>query len=109
MPSWSQDSDPEEEQAEGLKLPPRRKYAKRIVRGRAVELAASQGNATVAEIFPNQAAVRIDGGSARRLCGYRMSALAFGGNSRERSPAVASSQRATWACAAPRSRRGMPS
>ena len=84
MESWSGDS--EEEWVDGLKVPPRRKYAKRAVTGRAVELAAQDGNATVAEIFPNQAAVRFDGGAARRLCGNRMRSLAFGGNSRERSP-----------------------
>jgi ribosome biogenesis GTPase len=104
MPPWSQNSGPEEEEwAEGLKLPARRKYAKRIVKGRAVELEAAAGNGVVAEIFPNQAAVRLDtcgtgssagagrtdsltAGGARKLCGYRMSALAFGGNVRERSP-----------------------
>ena len=82
----SSSPDSEEEWVDGLKVPPRRKYAKRCLTGRAVELAAPEGNATVAEIFPNQAAVRRDGSSARGLCGYRMSALAFGGNSRERSP-----------------------
>jgi ribosome biogenesis GTPase len=84
MGTWSKNS--EEDEAEGPQPSPRRKYAKRIVRGRAVELAASEGNATVVEIYPNQAAVRPDGEAGRRLCGYRMSALAFGGGLRERSP-----------------------
>jgi ribosome biogenesis GTPase len=78
--------DPEEEWVDGLKVPARRKYAKQPKTDRARELTAAEGNATVAEIFPNQAAVRPDGGTARILCGYRMATLAFGGTSRERSP-----------------------
>ena len=64
MTTWSRHE--EEDWVDGLKVPPRRKYAKRAVTGRAVELAAQGGNATVAEIFPNQAAVRLDGETARR-------------------------------------------
>ena len=50
--------DPEEEWFEGLKIPARRKYAKRPLSGRARVLSAAEGNAVVAEIYPNQAAVR---------------------------------------------------
>ena len=76
----------EEEWADGLKLPVRRKYAKRMIKGVARELSEAEGNAVVAEIFPNQAAVRPDSGEPQRLCGYRMRSLSFGGSSRERSP-----------------------
>lgn len=79
-------NDADEDWVDGLKVPARRKYAKRPMTGRARELAAAEGNAVVAEIFPNQAAVRPDGGQARTLCGYRMRTLAFGGRVRERSP-----------------------
>ena len=84
MPPRFDDSD--EDWADGLKIPVRRKYFKRPMKGRARELPAADGNAIVAEIFPNQAAVRLVGGKARSLCGYRMATLAFGGTSRERSP-----------------------
>lgn len=79
-------NDSDEEWADGLKLPARRKYARRKVKERGRELASAEGNAVVAEIFPNQAAVRPDGGEARSLCGYRMRSLAFKGDIRERSP-----------------------
>ncbi len=71
---------------DGLKDRARRKRAKRPPKDRAVELPESEGNAVVAEIFPNRAAVRPDGGAGRVLCNYRMATLAFGGASRERSP-----------------------
>jgi len=78
--------DPEDDWFDGLKVPPRRKYAKRPMKGRARELSEAEGNATVAEIFPNQSSVRPDNGEVSRLCGYRMTTLAFGGPCRERSP-----------------------
>ena len=84
METWSRNAA--EDESEGPQPSPRRKYAKRIVKGRAQELAEGAGNGTVVEIFPNQAAVRLDGSAGRGLCGYRMSALAFGGKLRERSP-----------------------
>ena len=86
MLSQSEDLQQEDNWFEGIKPRARRKYAKRPMKGRARELSAEEGNATVAEIFPNQAAVRPDSGQARHLCGYRMSTLAFNGTSRERSP-----------------------
>ncbi|MFA6317397.1 MAG: ribosome small subunit-dependent GTPase A [Elusimicrobiota bacterium] len=66
--------------------PSRRKSAKKPIRKRAVILAPGEGNGTVTEIFPNQAAVRSDGCARPSLCGYRMSTLAFGAAVRERSP-----------------------
>jgi ribosome biogenesis GTPase / thiamine phosphate phosphatase len=54
--------------------------------GRAKLLEAQQCNGTVAELFPNQSAVRLDGGKGSTLCGYRMETLAFRGDKRERSP-----------------------
>ncbi len=78
--------DCDEEWVEGLKIPCRRKYAKRLLKGRARELPPAESNATVAEIFPNRAAVRPDSGEAPYLCAYRMKTLAFGGKTRERSP-----------------------
>lgn len=63
-----------------------RKYAKRPMRGRARELPEAEGNATVTEIFPNQAAVRPDGGTARIVCGYRMTVPHAEVATRERSP-----------------------
>ena len=54
--------------------------------GRARVLDPAEGNATVAELFPNQSAVRFDGAQAPVLCGYKMSTLAFRGPTRERSP-----------------------
>ncbi len=86
MLSQSEDLQQEDNWFEGIKPRARRKYAKRPMKGRARELSVEEGNATVAEIFPNQAAVRPDNGQARHLCGYRMSTLAFNGTSRERSP-----------------------
>ncbi len=80
------DDSEEDEWAQGLKLPIRRKYAKRLLKSVSRELTAAEGNGVVAEIFPNQASVRLDGGEAQRLCGYRMRSLSFGGSSRERSP-----------------------
>jgi len=50
------------------------------------ELPAAEGNATVAEIFPNRAAVRADGETAPSLCEYRMIAPAGERRPRERSP-----------------------
>ena len=78
--------DPDEDWVDSFKAPVRRKYAKRPRKSRACELPAAEGNATVAEIFPNQASVLPDGGKTRSLCGYRMRTLAFDGTSRERSP-----------------------
>lgn len=66
-------------------LPPRRKR-KQPVAGRGRELRAEEGNGTVAEIFPNRSAVRLDGREGRTLCGYRMATLAFDAAERERSP-----------------------
>ena len=86
MLSQSEDLQQEDNWFEGIKPRARRKYAKRPMKGRARELSAEEGNATVAEIFPNQAAVRLDGVPGRVLCGYRMSTLAFNGTTRERSP-----------------------
>lgn len=78
--------DADEDWVDGLKASTRRKYAKRPMKGPARELSAAEGNATVAEIFPNQAAVLPDGGRSPSLCSYQMRTLAFGGASRERSP-----------------------
>ena len=64
----------------------RAKPASKPIAGRARELGPEEGNATVAEIFPNQSAVRMDGSAARILCNYRMATLGFNGASRERSP-----------------------
>ena len=85
MPPRPRD-DEEEEWVEGIKVPARRKYAKRLREGRATELPAQEGNATVAELFPNQCAVRLDGEAERRLAGYRLSGLSIEGAARERSP-----------------------
>ena len=84
MPPRPRDID--EDWVEGIKVPARRKYAKRLRAGRAQELAVQDGNATVVELFPNQSAVRLDGGAQRRLAGYRLAGLAIGGACRERSP-----------------------
>jgi ribosome biogenesis GTPase / thiamine phosphate phosphatase len=65
---------------------PRPRPAKRAVKGRGRVLEAGEGNATVAEMFPNQSAVRLDGGAGRTLCGYRMPTLASDFAGRERSP-----------------------
>lgn len=54
--------------------------------GQARVLRPEEGNGVVVEIFPNQAAVRLDGAADSKLCGYRMATLAFRGASRERSP-----------------------
>lgn len=78
--------EPEEEWIQGLKVRARRKYAKRPLKGRGRQLPPAEGNATVVEIFPNQAAVVRDTGRSRGLCNYRMRSFAFGGASRERSP-----------------------
>lgn len=56
------------------------------LQGRALTLRPDQANATVAELFPNQSAVRLDGSPKRVLCGYRMATLAGEGADRERSP-----------------------
>lgn len=56
------------------------------LQGRARLLTPAEGNGVVAEVYPNQSAVRLDGGEARPLCGYRMATLAFHGAERERSP-----------------------
>ena len=60
--------------------------AKKPLEGRAKVLPPEQGNATVAELFPNQSAVRLDGRTDVTLCAYRMSTLASRGPGRERSP-----------------------
>ncbi len=59
---------------------------KKPLEGQARVLAPEEGNGVVVEIFPNQAAVRLDGASSAALCGYRMATLAFRGATRERSP-----------------------
>lgn len=64
---------------------PARPARKKIPR-RAKILTPAEGNGTVAEIFPNQSSVQLDGMPQRTLCLYRMSTLAFGGAQRERSP-----------------------
>lgn len=64
----------------------RAKAAKKPVESRALVLRADQANGTVTELFPNQSAVRLDGAKDSKLCGYRMSTLAFGIVHRERSP-----------------------
>ncbi len=79
-------SDSDTDWVDGLKDRARRKRAKRPPTDRAQELPESEGNAVVAEIFPNRAAVRPDGAKDRVLCQYRMATLAFGGPTRERSP-----------------------
>jgi len=82
--SWNLNE--EEDEDADVPVPVRRKYAKRIREGQAHELPAEEGNATVIELFPNQCAVRLDGGAERRLAGYRLSGLSMAGVSRERSP-----------------------
>ncbi len=66
---------------------PRPKAAEKKPReGKAKILAPEEGNGVVCELFPNQSAVRLDGGPTTVLCGYRMATLAFRGATRERSP-----------------------
>ena len=60
--------------------------AKKPREGRARMLGSHECNGTVAELFPNQSAVRLDGGKGTSLCAYRMETLAFLGDRRERSP-----------------------
>lgn len=60
--------------------------ARKFLAGRAKVLEPAEGNGTVAELFPNRSAVRLDGKPGVLLCNYRMSTLAFRGNTRERSP-----------------------
>ena len=88
VPKMSRDfSDADEDwldDKEGLPRP--KSGAKKPLEGRAKELSAEEGNGTVAEIFPNQSAVRLDGGKGTALCGYRMATLASRGAGRERSP-----------------------
>lgn len=64
----------------------RPKSSKKFVVGKAEALRPDQGNGTVTELFPNRCAVRLDGAKDSKLCGYRMSTLAFGTVHRERSP-----------------------
>ncbi|MBI5881935.1 MAG: ribosome small subunit-dependent GTPase A [Elusimicrobia bacterium] len=73
--SWLDDDDPA-----------RRKPGKKPIRKNARTLGQDEGNATVTEIFPNQAAALLDGAAKPCLCGYKMSTLAFGAAVRERSP-----------------------
>ncbi len=60
--------------------------AKKPLEGRAKIIGQDEGNGTVVELFPNQSAVRLDGGPKALLCGYRMATLASRGAGRERSP-----------------------
>jgi len=60
--------------------------AKKPQEGKARVLSWDEGNAVVAELFPNQSAVRMDGREDTVLCGYRMATLASRGALRERSP-----------------------
>ncbi|MBI5202870.1 MAG: ribosome small subunit-dependent GTPase A [Elusimicrobia bacterium] len=53
---------------------------------RARRLSPEECNGTVAEIFPNRSAVRLDSRPDVLLCNYRMATLAVRGGSRERSP-----------------------
>ncbi len=65
---------------------PRPKGGRKPLSGRAKVLKPEEGNGTVAEVFPNQSSVQLDGGGARVLCRYRMATLASRGAERERSP-----------------------
>ncbi len=53
---------------------------------RARELPPKECNGTVAELFPNRSAVRLDSKPGVLLCNYRMATLAVRGENRERSP-----------------------
>lgn len=64
----------------------RRKASKKPRLNRAKILPPEEGNGTVTELFPNQCAARLDGTAEPVLCSYRMSTLAFGSATRERSP-----------------------
>ncbi|MDD5628322.1 MAG: ribosome small subunit-dependent GTPase A [Elusimicrobia bacterium] len=65
---------------------PRPKHSRKAAPRRGFILRPEEGNAVVAEVFPNQSAVRRDGAGERLLCDYRMASLAVGGAARERSP-----------------------
>jgi ribosome small subunit-dependent GTPase A len=60
--------------------------AKKPLQGRAEVLEPEAANATIVEIFPNQASALLDGQERPVLCGYRMATLASRGPERERSP-----------------------
>lgn len=80
-------SDADEEWLDDVEGQPRPKSSEKApLAGRGKLLPPEDCNGVVAELFPNQSAVRLDGTAQPKLCGYRMSTLAFQGANRERSP-----------------------
>ena len=80
-------SDADDEWLDDVEGQPRPKSSEKApLAGRGQLLPPEDCNGVVAELFPNQSAVRLDGQAAPKLCGYRMSTLAFQGANRERSP-----------------------
>ena len=76
----------EDDWLDDVDAPLRPRSPDKPLQDRAQTLRPDQANATVAELFPNQSAVRLDGSPQRVLCGYRMATLAAEGSDRERSP-----------------------